>query len=71
MKLFFKIGPAADILGIAGAVIHSVTWLIVMPKILPLKLTKKGETITFIVLIVMACGINTLLYTLITGTIPT
>jgi fumarate reductase subunit C len=47
-------------IGLAGALIHSVTWLAAMPKILPFKLNKFQQKIAYIIFLAILIGITLL-----------
>ena len=44
--------------GLAGAIIHSVTWLAAMPQILPLKLNKSQQKIAYAFLLILFIAIT-------------
>lgn len=64
---FFIIEPkplAKDIIntiGLTGAIIHTLTWLYVMPKLLPQKLSKNIHLFLYIILIIFFIGLSILL----------
>jgi fumarate reductase subunit C len=47
-----------EYLGLAGAVIHTLTWLSVMPKISPIKLPETQQKIAYLALIAVWLGIS-------------
>lgn len=50
-----------NILGLIGAVIHSSTWMGIMPKLTPFNLNEKLQTFTFGLLILVWLGVSALL----------
>jgi len=53
-----KSNPIFTAIGLLGAIIHSITWLVVMPKLVPFKLTLTLHIILFIVLISIWVGFS-------------
>jgi len=51
-----------QILGLCGALIHTFTWLPVIPKILPFELEKKNEVLITLILILSWIGISGFVY---------
>ncbi len=60
---FFKptIKIFIEALGLAGAIIHTLTWLWAMPKLLPQKLSDSIHSLLFVLLIVVWLGLSSLL----------
>ncbi|MBU0667878.1 hypothetical protein KJ951_02100 [Patescibacteria group bacterium] len=52
-------------IGFIGAIIHTITWLGVMPEILPFNLSKKQRHLIFSLLILVWLGLSTLLFILL------
>lgn len=53
-------GYMMNTLGLAGAVIHSSTWLSIMPKLTPFNLNAKQQQILFGILILVWLGVSAL-----------
>lgn len=54
-----------NFIGFAGAIIHTITWLGVMPEILPFNLSGKQRHIAFAMLIIIWLGLSALLFILL------
>jgi|WetSurMetagenome_2_1015567.scaffolds.fasta_scaffold913590_2 hypothetical protein len=47
--------------GLAGAILHSITWLRAIPTILPVKLSYRGQKIAFVVMLILCLIISYLI----------
>lgn len=48
-------------IGLIGAIIHTSSWLSIMPQLLPIQLNVQQQKITFILLILIWLGVSTIL----------
>lgn len=65
---FFKpsVKEIVHLTGLAGACVHTLTWLLVMPKLLPFRLSKTAHILIFILLSFFWIGLSATLFYLLT-----
>lgn len=52
-------------IGLVGSLIHTFTWLAVMPKLLPIKLPKAAQSVAYLIFLAIWLGLSYLVLTFI------